>query len=104
VWAEVFPRRVHREGGERTVDSGDVASSLPLLPVFAMVNGGGRWSVGRRKVWTSRRGKMKFIFFRDWSLNFRRGDWSVNEFLHPGLGEKGFNGFRKFVAAFFTPQ
>ena len=49
-------------------------------------------------------GKMKFKFFRDWSLNFRRGDWSVNEFLHPGLGEKGFNGFRKFVAAFFTPQ
>ena len=104
MWAEVFPRRLYREGGERAVDCGEVASSLLLLPAFAMVNGGGRCSVGRRRVWPSRRGKMKFKFFRDWSLNFRRGDWSVNKFLHPGLGEKGFNGFRKFVAAFFTPQ
>ena len=104
MWAEVFPRRLYREGGERTGDCGGMASSLPLLPASGMVNGGGRCSVGRRRVWPSRRGKMKFKFFRDWSLNFRRGDWSVNEFLHPGLGEKGFNGFRKFVAAFFTPQ
>ena len=49
-------------------------------------------------------GEDEIQILRDWSLNFRRGDWSVNEFLHPGLGEKGFNGFRKFVAAFFTPQ
>ena len=91
-------------GRERTGDCGSVASPLPLLSAFGMVNGGGRCSVGRRRVWPSRRGKTKFKFFRDWSLNFRRGDWSVNTFSHPGLDGKGVNGFRKFVAAFFTPQ
>ena len=89
---------------ERTGDCGSVASSLPLLSAFGMVNGGGRCSVGRRGVWPSRRGRRNSNSFATEGLNLRRGDWSVNTFSHPGLDGKGLYGFRKFVAAFFTPQ